>query len=104
MARKSINTNADTQPEQTAAGTFIKTTIDAAQQPPKKQKDRRVQLLVVPDEWEKFQAFAHLAGSNPNSLINGYIHETIEQYADRIAEYEKARDAMQKALGVKPNE
>lgn len=103
MARKHINTSADTQPEQTAAGTFIKTTIPEAQQL-RKQKDRRVQLLAVPDEWEKFQAFAHLAGSNPNSLINAYIHETITQYADRIAEYERSRDAMREALGVKPNE
>lgn len=99
--RKKINASADVN---TAAGTYIKTTKEQADQAPKKNKDRRVQILVVPDEWEKFQSFAHLAGTNPNSLINAYIRDTIEKHAKNIEQYEKQRDEMQKELGVKADE
>lgn len=100
MPAKKINTAADTQTEQTAAGTYIKTTkADAAKQK-QPNKDRRVQLVIEPQEWEKFQAFAHLAGSTPNALICGYVHTTIEQYAKRIDAYERQRDEMQRELNI----
>lgn len=105
MANRKISTSADIDTTKTAASSHIKTTVENGEQPePKKPKDRRVQLLVLPDEWDKFQSFAHLVGSNPNKLIGGYIHEMIEQYAARIEAYEKERDDMQKALNLDKKE
>ena len=102
--RKKVNVNADVTIGTSAAASFIKTTTEQAAAEPKKNKTRRAQIMIVPDDWTKFQAFAHLTGSNPNQLINDFVHETVTKYADRISAYEKQRDAMREEFGVNANE
>ena len=103
-ARKKVDVNADVTTGTSAAASFIKTPTEQANAEPKKNKSRRTQLMLVPDDWEKFQAFAHLAGTNPNQLVNDFVHETVVKYADRIAAYEKQRDAMREEFGVNAND
>ena len=98
--RKKVNVNADVTIGTSAAASFIKTTTEQASAEPRQNKTRRAQIMIVPDDFQKFQAFAHLAGSNVNQLINDFIHEITVKYADRIADYEKQRDAMRKELGA----
>lgn len=98
--RKKVNVNADVTTGTSAAASFIRTTTEQASAEPRQNKTRRVQIMIIPADFEKFQAFAHLAGSNVNQLLNDFIHETVTKYADRIADYEKQRDAMRKELGT----
>ena len=99
MARKRIDTGADVNTSATAAGSFIKTAKEKADEETL-YKTRRVQLLVIPEEWEKFRALAHLAGTNCNEMINNFVRFSIRQYADRIKKYEKERDVMRQELGI----
>ena len=106
-ARKRINTNADVNTATTAAETFMKTPKENADvETP--MKTRRVQLLLVPEEWEKFQALAHLAGGSCNEMIGNFVHYAVTQYSDQIRKYEKARDLMRQELNIieedKPHE
>ena len=99
MARKRIDTGADVNTSATAAGSFIKTAKEKADEETL-YKTRRVQMLVVPEEWEKFRALAHLAGSNPNEMINLYVRYATRLFADKLRKYEKDRDMMSAELNI----
>ncbi|MBQ6175060.1 MAG: hypothetical protein IJK28_10595 [Clostridia bacterium] len=77
---------------------------DSINTEPRQNKTRRVQIMIIPADFERFQAFAHLAGSNVNQLLNDFIHETVTKYADRIADYEQQRDELRKEFRVTSNE
>ena len=96
MPKKIINTKVDTT-ETTAAGTYIKTTKEAAQKQ-KVTKDKRVQLVVGADEWTRFQAFAHALGTNTNAAIGKYIETVTTAYAKEINAYLKRRDELREQL------
>ena len=104
-ARKQINTSADVNTA-TPAESFMKTTEKEKSKPPK--KERRVQLLILADEWTQFQSLAHLAGTNCNAMLCNFVHYSITQYGDQIRKYQKQRDLMRQELNIieedKPHE
>lgn len=79
-------------------------TTEQASAEPRQNKTRRVQIMIIPADFEKYKSFAHLAGSNVNQLLNDHIHEVVTKYADRIADYERQRDELRKEFGVTSNE
>lgn len=63
------------------------------------KKDRRVQLVVLPQDWEDFMALSHLVGSTPNALLCGFIHETVTANADRIKKFKAESEEARRSLG-----